>query len=83
MLLQTLMTKKIKTDEVLTETEGMKLCVQSNHVPVELQQILEDGFFKLDSLICFQPLTCVSLPPFFISSSLCVVLTGHSALFHV
>ena len=61
---------------MLTETEGMKLSAQSNHIPVELQQTPEDFFFcflKLDSLICLQPLPCLSLPPFliFLQSLLC------------
>lgn len=70
---------------MLTKIEGMRLSAQSNHIPVELQQTLEDCFvffFKLNSLICFQPLHCLSLPPFLIFPCLCVVLTEHSALFH-
>lgn len=69
-LLQVLMPMN-KNDEVLTKIEGMRLSAQSNHIPLELQQILEDCFvffFKLDSLICYQPLHSISLTLFLILS---------------
>lgn len=56
---------------MLTKIEDMRSSAQYNHIPLELQQILEDCFaffFKLDSLICYQPLHCISLTPFLIFS---------------
>lgn len=56
---------------MLTKIEGMRLSAQYNHIPLELQQILEDCFaffFKLDSLICYQPLHCIPPTPLLIFS---------------